>query len=424
MKKYFTLRHSHVLLIFLVVAFLFALYAVILNRHYKKLKHQVSDDLSSVKVTKNRLIETSSLPLKLTYLANLKEKNIPPWGGALGLINGRFLLMDGHGQFYRIVEDKVESLILHVPNDFDLLIKEHPNSAFGLRATSFVYDDSTHKLYATFNKYIANDKVKLCVSSIDFNPSTFEVPPQASWETIFESQVFAGNAWKATESSGGKIFLSGEFLYLTIGYPIIDGFKTEQINVNAALRRQRGVVVKINKKTLKSSVIAQGLRNSQGLTIDSDGHLISTEHGPQGGDELNLIEEGADYGWPFETFGTVYNAYDKPLQYFKLKSSLAYFKEPIFSFVPSVGPSSIIQVKNFNQRWQGNLLVGSMKAETLYRLKYKNQKILYAEPIKLGHRIRDIQEDGNRLVLLTDDPYLIELKVDKKTLANNEKPID
>jgi hypothetical protein len=396
-----------------------------LNRHYQKLKHQASSEISSDKVLEDHLIETSLLPLRVKYRNNLKEKNIPAWGGAIAMIHRHILFMDGRGQFYRADKNEIKSLSFRAPNDFAVLLRDHPDNQFGLRATSFVFDEQTHKLYVVFNKYISKNKVKVCVSSIHFDPNTFEILPKSSWETIFESQVFGGNAWKTTESSGGKILLKDDFLYLTIGYPIFDGFKTEIISEdNANLRSRRGVVIRINTKTLKSSLFAQGFRNSQGLTFDNNNYLIATEHGPQGGDEINLIEEGADYGWPFQTFGTVYATYDNPLQYFKLKTSPRNFKDPMFSFVPSVGLSAIFQIKTFDKRWQGDLLLASMKAETLYHLKYKNQKILYVEPIKIGHRIRDILEDGNKLILLTDDPYLIELKVDEKILANNEKKIN
>lgn len=81
--------------------------------------------------------------------------------------------------------------------------------------------------------------------------------------------------------------------------------------------------------------------------------------------------------------------------------------EPIFSFIPSVAPTSIIEIENFNMRWKGNLLMGSLKAQSLFRIKYNDRHVVYVEPIKIGYRIRDIKEHRGKIFALTDQASIL-----------------
>src|SRR5262249_46415968 len=163
--------------------------------------------------------------------------------------------------------------------------------------------------------------------------------------------------------------------------------------------------------------LTSGHRNPQGLAYTKSGQLLSTEHGPRGGDELNVITEGSNYGWPNVTLGTEYDSYNWNTGS-SLVGSHAGYTSPLFAWMPSIAVSQLIEVDNFHQRWNRDLLVGSLKASSLYRLRLESGRVLYSEPIWIGQRIRDIAQTANgAIVLWTDDTQLLFITVDKDQLA-------
>ena len=154
-----------------------------------------------------------------------------------------------------------------------------------------------------------------------------------------------------------------------------------------------GKLIFFDLKTNNHRIFSSGHRNPQGLLITKDNRIISTEHGPYGGDEINIISEGKNYGWPFSSYGEPYG-YNFNKDYKYKKSHEFYgFEEPIYSFVPSIGISQIIEVpENFNSKWKNNYIVSSLNSNSLYRIKFdeKLTKVIYVEKIFIGERIRDI----------------------------------
>ena len=130
--------------------------------------------------------------------------------------------------------------------------------------------------------------------------------------------------------------------------------------------------------------------------------MIATEHGPKGGDELNKIFFNKNYGWPISSYGKSYK--NKNLKYFKSHKDHG-FEEPIYSFVPSIGISEIIEVpENFDENWKNSILVTSLNGKSIYRLKFETDnfdKLIYIEKIFVGKRIRDIKylEKNNIFIL-------------------------
>ena len=167
-------------------------------------------------------------------------------------------------------------------------------------------------------------------------------------------------------------------------------------------------------------ILSTGHRNPQGLLYTSNNKLISTEHGPRGGDEINLITKGKNYGWPISSYGENYRfGYSETEDYlFKKNHESLNFEEPIFSFIPSIGISQVIELdNNFSKKWQDNLIVSSLRAGSLFRIKTNNQsnKILFYEKIRIGKRIRDLNFDfkNNSIILAleNDSGYLGVIKV-------------
>ena len=146
------------------------------------------------------------------------------------------------------------------------------------------------------------------------------------------------------------------------------------------------VMLLINYETKKFRIFTSGHRNPQGLLVNEKNMIISTEHGPRGGDEINKIIEGNHYGWPFASYGVGGDNLN-------LNHSDHGFTEPIYAFVPSIGISQIIKVpEEFTPEWPNSYLVTSLKRGVIYRVVFdKNySRIITMERMRIGKRIRDI----------------------------------
>ncbi|CAI3797041.1 PQQ-dependent sugar dehydrogenase [Rheinheimera sp. MM224] len=174
-----------------------------------------------------------------------------------------------------------------------------------------------------------------------------------------------------------------------------------------------GKVVKVNKDgtaaagnpfaaqtDAKADVWSYGHRNLQGAAIHPQtGALWTHEHGPQGGDEINIATAGKNYGWPVITYGEEYGG---GVIGNKTKAGL---EQPLHYWVPSIAPSGMSFYTGTQiNGWQNNLLVGSLKFGQLVRLELTGDKVSHEERIRIGARIRDVQAgpDGS-VYLLTDE---------------------
>ena len=145
-----------------------------------------------------------------------------------------------------------------------------------------------------------------------------------------------------------------------------------------------------------------GHRNAQGLAFNPwSGKLWLQEHGPRGGDEVNIIEKGKNYGWPVIGYGIDYSGA-------KIHESThkAGMEQPIKYWVPSIAPSGMaFYTADLIPKWKGSLFIGALAAEMLVRLSLDGEKVTGEERLlqKLNERIRDVRQgpDG-ALYLLTD----------------------
>jgi len=143
-----------------------------------------------------------------------------------------------------------------------------------------------------------------------------------------------------------------------------------------------------------------GHRNSQGLTVDAQGRLWEHEHGPMGGDELNLIQPKLNYGWPVITYGLNYDGTKVGDGIF----AKAGMEQPVVKWVPSIALSGLVRLKSakYGPAWQGNFFIGSLKMGYLERVKLDADN-RPAEQEKLFPdvgRMRDVREGPDGLLYL------------------------
>ncbi|MEM1089754.1 MAG: PQQ-dependent sugar dehydrogenase [Pseudomonadota bacterium] len=206
---------------------------------------------------------------------------------------------------------------------------------------------------------------------------------------------------------GGRMaFLADGSLLLTTG----DGFDYRE--AAQALASELGKVLRVNRDgTVPSDnpfpkaprVFSFGHRNPQGLAVASDGTVYLHEHGPAGGDEINILVAGNNYGWPAITYGLDYSG-ARVSPYTEWQG----MEQPILHWTPSIAPSGMtVYEADLFPEWQGDLLVGALKDKCVRRIEVRQGAVVGQETLfrELDARIRDVRTGPDGAVyLLTDEP--------------------
>lgn len=243
----------------------------------------------------------------------------------------------------------------------------------------------------------------------------FSQQPKVASSAHFGCRIVEGRTPGLNGRPDGKLFL-------TLG----DRFSRKEDA--QTLGNHHGKVVRINKdgsvpqdnpfvntRGALPEIWSYGHRNPQGATLAPDGALWVNEHGPQGGDEINLPKAGANYGWPVVTYGENYGG-GKIGEGLTRKAGMA---QPLHYWVPSIAPSGMafLTSERYGKSWQGNLFVGSLKFCYLDRIELSEPfggKVLRESKLltEVGERIRDVRQGPDGLLyVLTDsrDGKLIRL---------------
>jgi glucose/arabinose dehydrogenase len=159
----------------------------------------------------------------------------------------------------------------------------------------------------------------------------------------------------------------------------------------------------VGQKGVMPSIWAYGSRNAQGLVYDTaTDRLWETEHGPRGGDELNNIRKGANYGWPLATYGINYSGTT-----ISKNKSLAGMEDPVVQWTPVIAASGLALYRGDKfPRWRGNLFTGGLASEKLVRLELNGAAVTEQEIVLQDTgRIRDVRAfDDGFLYLVYDEP--------------------
>jgi len=258
--------------------------------------------------------------------------------------------------------------------------------------------------------------------------SLASLPADLVWQRVFSTRpcLPLKKTFRAMEGhmSGGKMAdLGGGLLAYTSGDFHWDGAfgpltPTQGSTVAVAQDPEYdyGKVLRIDWRTGQGEILTRGIRNPQGIAVTPDGRIWTVEHGPRGGDELNLNVLGRNFGWPLRTYGTQYNLLPHP-------GATPYgrhdgFDAPAYAWMPSVAVSGLTVSSGFHEAWDGDLIASSLKASSLFRIRVEGERAVYAEQIPIGTPIRAVaQHPSGTLAVLTDDDKVLLLRARKGGLA-------
>lgn len=334
-------------------------------------------------------------------------------GGSIDVIDGSHLLLaTGYGQLY-VVDTSGDSFVADrldakIPIDGKRYQSESPSPNEFFRVTDILLagadsttNNSTRKLYTAHHHY---DKDNQCytlrVSETWFDPNSFQI---GDWVARYDTHPCI-KINEFPNLTGGRLgLLPDGKLLLTVG---AHSYKTREfIELEGS---HYGRVMQIDPVDWTASVFSRGHRNPQGLHIGTS-KIWSTEHGPEGGDELNVLEAGADYGWPESTFGSDYG---KKTYEGNMPGQYLYGRLPLYSWVPSIGVSNLLEIRGDEfPAWKGDLMVASLNGTSLFRVRFRDGRAVTIERLQMGERIRDIIEmpDG-KIVLWNGQDTLLYLE--------------
>jgi glucose/arabinose dehydrogenase len=154
-----------------------------------------------------------------------------------------------------------------------------------------------------------------------------------------------------------------------------------------------------NGNLTPSETWSSGHRTPYGLAFAPDGNLWEVEHGPKGGDALNLIEPGKNYGWPLVRYAVNYD--DVPIPGFDSRPDLT---KPVIYWTPIIAPGNLMFYKGaMFPQWQGSALMGGMATMTLNRIVMDGKTAKPAERWAVGHRIRDVEVASDGALWMLED---------------------
>tara|TARA_Y100000590_G_scaffold403221_1_gene489694 strand:+ start:6561 stop:7937 length:1377 start_codon:yes stop_codon:yes gene_type:complete len=322
----------------------------------------------------------------------------------LEIVKDKVVLISGEGQTIyfdkkNIFKDKLNQI--NIPNNLNKILDINKFEPMGIR--DLLIEDE--KVYVSL--YFKNSKgysVNIYAANLNYNKLNFEL--------FFESNEF----WKKyTVRTGGRIekYKNNKILF-TIG----DGsIKKAAQNLNSLL----GKIISIDKTSGAHKIISTGHRNPQGLLYDKElDVIINSEHGPKGGDEINInfqnLNEIPNYGWDISSYGIEYNGDD----IYKKSHSQFGFIEPFKYYNPSIGISEIALINNEDMKNEKYIITSSLRAGSIYLIKtdQKINKILNEDRIFFPQqRIRDLKydEENHMFFLLFESiPSLGILSLDTK----------
>ena len=279
----------------------------------------------------------------------------------------------------------------------DILLKRHSAGQYDLFVT---------------HHYFTGECIRFRLSTTTLVQQGADVSVSSAWRTIFDAEPCLS---AASDQAGGRMLTDGpDHLLVVIGDHALSEYAQDP---NSHL----GKLVRIEIETGRALTLAWGLRNPQGLTRDAAGTVWETEHGPHGGDELNLLELGGNYGWPLVSYG-IGTQRDVLVPSAEEVGFHDGFTKPVFAWLRSIGISNlVVNDEHWFPLWKDDLLISSLRGRSLFRVRRHGAAVQYFEHIGIGDRIRDIaQMPDGRIALLIDGGkvYFLSRSAEARAIAD------
>jgi len=335
----------------------------------------------------------------------LNDKLENPWAISV-LPNGGFLITQKRGTMVILgVDGKLSKTITGLP-------KVDPSGQGGLLDVTLDPDFAKNRMvYYAYSEpqdkgvllAIAKGKLSASETSLENQTVIYRATPAYTGKLQYGSRIVFdknGNLFVSTgERSGSDIRIQAQYLNSSLG-KILHLTKDGKAVPNGPFA---------GKADARPEIYALGLRNPDGLAINPlTGDLWEAEFGPKGGDEVNIIKPGKNYGWPVITYGTEYSG-QKVGDGIQQKEGM---EQPVYFWNPSISPGCIAFYNGTTiPEWKGNLFVGGLGGSHIIRLVIKDNKVIGEERLLegMGERFRDMVEKDGALYSVTDNGKLYKI---------------
>ena len=352
---------------------------------------------SIIKLSSNKTLK--KYKLNSGFYAGIN--NLVPGSGYIDFYKDNIFILSSRGILAfrkNLIDDQVNfQQVKNNINDFLGIEQFKKSHRFSLKDL-LIFNE---KIYISYTDEIKQNCWNTSVIYGDINYDNIQFKKLFSAKECIHSINNVDKEFEVHQSGGRIISFKDNHILLTIG-----DYRSRALGQN--IESLNGKILKININNNDHEIISMGHRNPQGLYFDKENNFIlETEHGPKGGDEINLIEvkkinEGKiqNYGWPIASAGVHYIYTKKKKEKYPLyKSHSKYgFIEPLKSFVPSIGISEIVKIE------KNNYVVSSLKDKSLYFFELNEKReMINLERVEVLERIRDLRFQDNKLYLFMED---------------------
>jgi len=227
-----------------------------------------------------------------------------------------------------------------------------------------------------------------------------------NFKVVFEQQP----AWDSSYHFGSRVvFAPDDMMYITTGERSLPETRVFSQDLSKTL----GKVVRLkrdgstpsgnpfaDKGGIAAQVWSYGHRNIQAAALDANARLWTIEHGPRGGDELNLVRPGVNYGWPVISYGEEYSGSAIGAGI----TQQAGMEQPVYYWDPVIAPSGmIVYTGKLHDTWKGDVFVGGLIAQALVHLRIQSDRVVSEERFPIGARVRDVTEGPDGAIYIVTE---------------------
>lgn len=338
----------------------------------KPMLNHLNNDYNVKFIPETEFLSVNFTKKKILFNNNFYDKKLPIQSFFIEVVDEGVLIIDKLGGFYIIKNKELSNK--DFSNNSTEIIGSDLNADRVL--DSYIYKENLYISFSIKNKNCQKFRIAKAKLNLNFLKFKNIFQPEECGESVSSGKM----AFYKHENNEGLLVSTAEHPY-------------DKPNNNPQLNESiYGKILFFDFNTENYLIFSKGHRNISGLIVKNN-NILSTEHGPKAGDEINKILLNKNYGWPIASYGEKYEPKDsEKIYYVKDHGSLG-FEEPIFVFIPALGISQIIELpNNFSHKFKENFIIASLNGRSIHRIKFdKNyNRILFNEKIFIGQRIRDL----------------------------------